>query len=454
MSACAPAPHRARRRSCSALRPRGTWIVGRRGSAVSGSGSPAPFVSAAAAAAGFLRPRPPREPRRVFFFGGASSVVSDTSAAGSGRLGRRRLDTSELRFGRDGRLLLPPAATAGAATGLRLRRRLGSRLRLRFLLSPRRRSSSTRDRLGLDGSASGSTSASGFFAREARVGFSAWASAVIGAESRPARHRPAARRPSRRARARSARSPSCRRASPRRRRRSGRPSSFADCRRRRRSGRPRRSLSSSVWPSSTGAPSTASFSTVPSSMTAKWSWATPAFPTTEEPPPRLRLDLLQAGRARADEQPGDVGVQLDLERLGARLRRGERAQLALRIDDRRRLGDDDALAGAGRALTREDLARPVRDVLARHLDEPERGDLDDVGLRPVALELLLERLLDRLPVLRVRHVDEVDDDDPADVAEPELADDFLDRLEIVLRDRVLEPLRPRTSSASRRSGPC
>ena len=56
------------------------------------------------------------------------------------------------------------------------------------------------------------------------------------------------------------------------------------------------------------------------------------------------------------------------------------------------------------------------------------------------------------PVLRVRHVDEVDDDDPADVAQPELADDLLDRLEVVLRDRVLEPragaLRARADEAA------
>ena len=63
----------------------------------------------------------------------------------------------------------------------------------------------------------------------------------------------------------------------------------------------------------------------------------------------------------------------------------------------------------------EDLARSVGHVLPGHLDEAERRDLDDVGLRAIALELLLERLLDLRLVLRVRHVDEVDDDDPADV---------------------------------------
>ena len=116
-------------------------------------------------------------------------------------------------------------------------------------------------------------------------------------------------------------------------------------------------------------------------------------------------------------------------------------RLPLDLDRGRPLGDDDPVAVAGRALARHHLARAVGDVLARHLDEPERRDLDDVGLRAVALELLAQRVLDLLAVLRVRHVDEVDDDDPADVAQPQLADDLLDRLEVVLRDRVLEPAR-------------
>ena len=90
---------------------------------------------------------------------------------------------------------------------------------------------------------------------------------------------------------------------------------------------------------------------------------------------------------------------------------------------------------------RHHLARAVRHVLARHLDETERRDLDHVRLGAVALELGPQRLLDRLAVLRVRHVDEVDDDDPADVAQPQLPDDLLHRLEVVLDDRVLEPLR-------------
>ncbi len=128
----------------------------------------------------------------------------------------------------------------------------------------------------------------------------------------------------------------------------------------------------------------------------------------------------------------------DLERLHPRALR-DRAKLALDLERVRRVRDDDAVSGADRAAVREDLTRAVRDVLARHLDEPERRDLDDVRLRAVALELRAQRLLDRLPVLGIRHVDEVDDDDPADVAQPELADDLLHGLEVVLDDRVLEP---------------
>ena len=128
----------------------------------------------------------------------------------------------------------------------------------------------------------------------------------------------------------------------------------------------------------------------------------------------------------------------DLERLDPGALR-DRAELALDLERVRRVRDDDPVAGADRAADREDLPRAVGDVLARHLDQAERRDLDDVRLRAVALELAAERFLDRLPVLRVGHVDEVDDDDPADVTQPKLANDLLHGLEVVLDDRVLEP---------------
>ena len=167
---------------------------------------------------------------------------------------------------------------------------------------------------------------------------------------------------------------------------------------------------------------------------------------------RRLLDLGEARAAGPEQQRGDPRAHLDPERLGAGAR-GEHAQPPLDLERGGRLREDDPVAGAGGALLGQDLARAVGDVLARHLDEAERRDLDDVRLRPVALELVAQRLLDRGPVLRVRHVDEVDDDDPADVAQPQLAHDLLDGLEVVLRDRVLEPagrvLRARADEAAR-----
>ena len=53
---------------------------------------------------------------------------------------------------------------------------------------------------------------------------------------------------------------------------------------------------------------------------------------------------------------------------------------------------------------------------------------------------LVESPEDLRAVEGVLHVDEVDDDDPADVAQPQLAHDLVGRLEVRLQDRVLEVL--------------
>src|SRR5581483_1361808 len=172
----------------------------------------------------------------------------------------------------------------------------------------------------------------------------------------------------------------------------------------------------------------------------------------EEAAFRRLLELAQSRPARADEEPRDLRRDLDAKRLRARPRGDETAQAALDVDGGGVLGDDDPVAPARRALLRHDLARPVGDVLARHLDEAERRDLHDVRLRAVAFELFAERLLDGSAVLGARHVDEVDDDDAADVAQPQLTHDLFHRLEVVLRDRVLEPsarlLRARADEAA------
>ena len=115
-----------------------------------------------------------------------------------------------------------------------------------------------------------------------------------------------------------------------------------------------------------------------------------------EAAPRLLLELDQPRCTRPDQDRRDLGGDLDAVSLMTRAR-GKRAEPALDLDGGRRLRDDDSVTAARRALLRHHLARTVGDVLPRHLDEPERRDLDDVGLRPVALQLRPQRLLDSRP---------------------------------------------------------
>src|SRR2546426_7673300 len=110
--------------------------------------------------------------------------------------------------------------------------------------------------------------------------------------------------------------------------------------------------------------------------------------------------------------------------------RGLRADRAKDLLGQRRLGLDDAAAPAGGALHREERAEILAHTLARHLDQPELGDLQHVGARLVLREGALERLEDLLAVLLALHVDEVDDDDPAQIAQPDLAHDLAHGLQI------------------------
>ena len=69
-------------------------------------------------------------------------------------------------------------------------------------------------------------------------------------------------------------------------------------------------------------------------------------------------------------------------------------------------------------------------ALAGHLDQTERREADDVRLRAIRRERALERRQHLTPVRLVLHVDEVDDDDPAEVAQPQLPRDRHGCLEV------------------------
>src|SRR4051794_20486383 len=92
---------------------------------------------------------------------------------------------------------------------------------------------------------------------------------------------------------------------------------------------------------------------------------------------------------------------------------------------------DHTPAAAVLARLGEDLEQALADPLAGHLHQAQRGDLRDLVLGAVTAQALGEPAQHQVAVALQDHVDEVDDDDPADVTQPELADDLLGRLHVV-----------------------
>ena len=97
---------------------------------------------------------------------------------------------------------------------------------------------------------------------------------------------------------------------------------------------------------------------------------------------------------------------------------------------------------AGAAAMRAGLHRRFQhagaDALARHLHQAEMRDAADLDARAVVLEVVLQPLLDRAVVAVLLHVDEVDDDQAGEIAQAQLARDFLGRFQIGLERRLLD----------------
>ncbi len=82
-------------------------------------------------------------------------------------------------------------------------------------------------------------------------------------------------------------------------------------------------------------------------------------------------------------------------------------------------------------VSENDSTRPSRDPLAGHLHQAQLRDLEHLGAGLVAGQGVAEAAAHLVAVRLDLHVDEVDDDDPADVAQAQLAGDLLGRLEVV-----------------------
>ena len=90
---------------------------------------------------------------------------------------------------------------------------------------------------------------------------------------------------------------------------------------------------------------------------------------------------------------------------------------------------------------RESALQRLLDALAGDGDEAEIVELENLGGGAVALESFFEGGQDLEAVLAVVHVDEVDDDDAAEVAKANLANDLRHRIEVGLDDCVFKARR-------------
>ena len=100
--------------------------------------------------------------------------------------------------------------------------------------------------------------------------------------------------------------------------------------------------------------------------------------------------------------------------------------------------NDQATAIARLTRRGERLQQSGAQTLAGHLHQTQRRHLRHLMARAVPAQRLLQTAQHQIPVLRQHHVDEVDDDHAAEIAQPHLADDLLRRLQVVAGHRLLE----------------
>ena len=104
----------------------------------------------------------------------------------------------------------------------------------------------------------------------------------------------------------------------------------------------------------------------------------------------------------------------------------------------RLLGDDHTAATTALARLGVGLKQTIAELLAGQLHQAERGDLGDLVAGAITAQRFLQATQHQLLVFIQDHVNEVDDHHAADVAQAQLADDFLRGLQIVRGDRLLE----------------
>src|SRR5436190_2064740 len=109
-------------------------------------------------------------------------------------------------------------------------------------------------------------------------------------------------------------------------------------------------------------------------------------------------------------------------------------------------GEDPPCAVTGRTRLGHVLQVALPHPLTGHLDETEIADRERLGAGAVPAEMRSQLLEYAIAIGLRLHVDEVADNDPADVAQPQLTSDFASGLEVRLQDRLLGVALPRIAS--------
>src|SRR5690606_29427758 len=78
--------------------------------------------------------------------------------------------------------------------------------------------------------------------------------------------------------------------------------------------------------------------------------------------------------------------------------------------------------------------------LPRQLEQPEAGNAADLNSSPVLTHGIAQPVLDLTLVAARSHIDEVDDDQTAEIADPKLSNDFVRSLKVRVEGGVLEVL--------------
>ena len=152
---------------------------------------------------------------------------------------------------------------------------------------------------------------------------------------------------------------------------------------------------------------------------------------------QARLELRDVRALLVQQEGGDLHRHLSVDRRRAFLHR-------LFLQDaqdvqRGTLGiADHADAVAARAGDVAALRQGGPQALARQFHQAEARDLAHLDARAVVVQRVLQAVLDLALVLRVLHVDEVDDDQAAEVAQAQLARDFIGRFQVGARRGFLD----------------